>query len=129
MGTRYSDFNKKVGASLQRLRKAAGFKSAKAFADYVGINPSTYTDYEQGKASLSYERAWQLADAAGCTLDALGGREPPGAFLDASESELVGNYRASTPERRRLLSLTARDCAAMSKDAAERPEAVAEGVA
>lgn len=75
MAAKYSEFNKRFGASLQAHRKARGFKSANAFADYLGINRSTYTDYEQGKTLPSYARAWELADALEVTLDALGGRE------------------------------------------------------
>ena len=61
--------------NLQALRKRAGFKSAAAFAEYAGISVGTYTDYEQGRISLSLERAWELADLLGCTLDELAGRD------------------------------------------------------
>lgn len=63
---------------LQAMRKRAGFKSAKAFADHVGINVSTYTKYEQGMSEMSLERAWTFADALDCTLDELAGRKLPG---------------------------------------------------
>lgn len=63
---------------LQAMRKRAGFKSAKAFADYIGINVSTYTKYEQGTSEMSLELAWTFADALDCTLDELAGRNPPG---------------------------------------------------
>lgn len=118
MGTRYSEFNKMVGSSLQSLRKRAGYKSATSFAKYLGINPSTYTDYEQGKASLSYERAWEIADALDCTLDALGGRTPPkrdyadqrqqslnhcyGMLDERSKSELAGLASTMTADASRL---------------------------
>ena len=61
---------------LQELRKAAGFKSAKAFADYFGINLNTYTGYEQGKP-ISLEQAWAFADEFDVSLDELAGRERP----------------------------------------------------
>lgn len=63
---------------LQAMRKRAGFKSAKAFAECIGMSVGTYTQYEQGQISLSLERAWEFADALDCTLDELAGRKPPG---------------------------------------------------
>lgn len=82
--------------NLQALRKRAGYRSAKSFAEHVGISVGTYTDYEQGRISLSLERAWEFADILNCTLDELAGRE----FIPASdrmsdpfESELVDTYR------------------------------------
>ncbi len=65
---------------LQELRKAAGFKSAKAFADYMDISVGTYTDYEQGRRMFSLDKAWDFCDALGCSLDELAGRQwpPPG---------------------------------------------------
>ena len=68
---------KQAGKNLQKLRMAADFKSAKAFAEHVGINPNTYTQYEQGLVGLGLEQAWLIADALGCTLDELAGRTPP----------------------------------------------------
>ena len=93
-----ADKKKIVGTALQRMRKIAGYKSAKAFAEAVGINPNTYTDWEQGRHMLSYEQAWQLADALECSMDELGGRQwpPEGtspAALAADEAALVGDYR------------------------------------
>lgn len=86
---------KEVGKALQRARKAAGFKSAKAFAEFIGMNLGTYTNYEQGNRPLSFEQAWDMADALGVTLDALGGREFPSEPSPASPDEraLVDSYR------------------------------------
>lgn len=66
---------KQIGKNLQRLRKDAGFKSAKAFAESIGFNPGRYTSYEQGERAFTYEQAWEMADALHCTLDELGGRQ------------------------------------------------------
>ena len=35
---------------------------------------ATYTDYEQGRRSFTLEKAWEFADALGCSLDELAGR-------------------------------------------------------
>lgn len=113
MNGRSSDLRKRIGSHLQAARKSAGFKSANAFADYVGINRNTYTDYEQGRGSLSYERAWQLADILGVTLDDLGGRIPPDSrsgdsLSDPFEHELIECYRESTSEGRVVILGNAR---------------------
>lgn len=62
---------------LQEFRKAAGYKSAAAFADHIGMNPRTYTNYEQGKRGMDVEVIWRFADAFNCSIDELLGREAP----------------------------------------------------
>lgn len=65
----------RIGKSLQGKRKAAGYKSAAAFAEAMGFNVGTYTSWEQGARPFDFRSAWLMADALGCTLDELGGRE------------------------------------------------------
>lgn len=112
------DFTKKIGKHLQVMRKEAGFKSAKAFAEHMGMSVSAYTEYEQGRRSFSYETAWDIADALDCTLDALGGRTPPardyddhrqqvlnhayGMLDDRSKGELAGLATTMTADASRL---------------------------
>ena len=60
---------------LQKMRKAAGWKSARAFAEHIGMPVDTYTQYEQGKRTMNIEVAWDLADYLGCTIDQIAGRE------------------------------------------------------
>ena len=60
---------------LQEVRKKAGFKNARAFAEHIGMPVATYTDYEQGRRSFTLEKAWEFADALECSLDELAGRE------------------------------------------------------
>ena len=124
---------KSIGAYLQSNRKKAGYKSAKAFAAFMGLNPNTYTDYEQGRIGLSFETAWQIADALGCTLDELGGRDfsPPATqspFADPYQAELHECYEASTPEGRSVILGTARGQRELSLKASERGEPQAEGI-
>ena len=64
---------------LQSLRKRAGYKSANAFADAIGMNRKTYTNYEQAVSKLTLEQAWDFADVLGCSLDELAGRDWPPA--------------------------------------------------
>ena len=42
---------------LQEMRKRAGFSSAREFAEHIGMNPFTYTNYEQERNDLTLERA------------------------------------------------------------------------
>ena len=61
--------------TLQELRKEAGFKTAKEFAEAADIPAPTYTRYEQDPAKIPIERAWVIADKLGCSIDAVVGRE------------------------------------------------------
>lgn len=101
---------KYIGKNLQKQRKSAGFKSAKAFAEYMRLNPSTYTDYEQGRIAFTYEQAWQFADALKCTLDELGGRTPPEAraYTDSDQEALNGYFESMNATGRSALVETAR---------------------
>lgn len=88
---------KQIGKALQRARKNAGFKSAKAFAEHMGLSVGTYTDYEQGRTAFNYEQAWLMADELKCSMDELGGREwpRPGAAdpMSPDELALVADFR------------------------------------
>ena len=89
----------------------------------MGLNPNTYTDYEQGRIGLSFELAWQIADALHCTLDELGGRgfspaEQP-AYADPYQAELNDCYVASTAEGRSVILGTARGQRELSKKVPE----------
>lgn len=97
---------------LQKVRKAGGFKSAKAFAEFMGINPNTYTDYEQGRINFTLETAWEFADALGCTLDELAGREvPPPAIDDPLKRQVVEAYDSMNMSGRSTLASVARSLA------------------
>ena len=65
------------GRNLQSLRKLAGYKSAAAFAEAIGMPTSTYTHYEQTEGSIPLRAAWEIADALNCTIDEMIGRMPP----------------------------------------------------
>lgn len=110
---------KSIGSHLQAMRKAAGFKSAKAFAEYVGVNPNTYTQYEQGLVAMSYERAWQFADALKCTLDELGGRTPPEARTYTDKGQEIVNicYESMNDKGKETLVSVAQS---MQRDTANR---------
>lgn len=123
------ELRKHIGSCMQRRRKSAGFKSARQFAEHVGIPLSAYTEYEQGRRNMSFERAWEIADALKCTLDELGGREAPydaPAFADPYQAELNACYEASTAEGRSVILGTARGQRELSLKVSQRREHEAE---
>ena len=58
---------------LQECRKKAGWKSAKAFADHIGMSARTYTNYEQEVSELTVGLAIEFAQELNCSLDELAG--------------------------------------------------------
>lgn len=78
---------------LQRIRKERGFKSAKAFAEHIGMSKDTYTNYEQGARPITLELAWEFADVLGCTLDELAGRDfKAAAYADPRQAVMNDDY-------------------------------------
>lgn len=78
---------------LQRIRKDRGFKSAKAFAEHIGMSKDTYTNYEQGARPITLELAWEFADVLGCTLDELAGRDfKADSYADPRQAVMNDDY-------------------------------------
>lgn len=93
---------------LQKLRKEAGFRSAKAFAESLEISVATYTDWEQGRRLPALDVLWQIADALGeamgryVSLDELVGRDWPRieSSLSPAERTLLDAYRTANAQGR-----------------------------
>lgn len=66
-----------MAKTLQELRKDAGYKSAREFAEAMAIPQSTYARYEQSPENIPVKVAWELADALKCTIDMVVGRDAP----------------------------------------------------
>lgn len=86
-----------IGKRLQKMRKAAGFTSALAFADYAGIGQSAYTSYEQGRSNMNLLVAAKIADALRCSIDELVGRDlmcddPKQRLIDEADRALIWSY-------------------------------------
>ena len=113
---------KEIGARLRMLRKRAGYRSAKSFAEVAGFSTTGYAEYEQGRRGLSYENAWKIADALGISLDELGGREwpPSGASADPRRRAMVDAYDALTDDGKTLASETV---ASLARDPLRRADA------
>ena len=90
-----------MASNLQELRRAAGYKSASAFAEEHGISVPTYARYESKPEKIPLASAWQLADALGCSIDEVVGREKP----DTSDrrGEFQRFYDGLSPENRSLM--------------------------
>ena len=85
--------------TLQRLRREAGYRSAKEFAEALGIPGSTYARYERAgdgaDCSIPLPAAWQIADKLGCSIDLVIGRED----IDAPDPEgIQPRYDSLSPE-------------------------------
>lgn len=93
---------------LKALRKLRGYKSAKEFADFIGMQEKTYRNYEQGARGINLETACRLCDALGCSLDELAGRNKENPF----ESEIINILRTITPDGQKQLMIYARGIAA-----------------
>ena len=78
--------------TLQRLRREAGYKSAKEFAAEIGIPQSTYTRYEQNAdgpgSSIPLKSAWTIADFLDSTIDLVVGR----ADIDAPDPNPIQSF-------------------------------------
>lgn len=59
---------------LEECRAKTGLRQQDV-ADILGISLQAYGSYERETRSLSFNRAIQLADLFGCTLDELAGRQ------------------------------------------------------
>lgn len=110
---------------LKELRKSAGFKTQKAFADHLGIKERKYATWERGEVSLTLEDACILAAALNCTPNDICGwydshpREHDASGLSSEENEIVSCYRQSTAQWKQNISMTARAAAGESKERAK----------
>lgn len=91
--------------TLQRLRREAGYRSAKDFAEQVGIPGSTYARYERAvegpECGIPLPSAWQIADSLGCTIDLIVGRED----IDAHDAGTIDERVAAlTPANQAMLT-------------------------
>ena len=73
---------------LQECRKAAGWKSAREFAEHFGVSYNTYMAWEQGRHSIDIATAWELADDLNCSIDEIAGRSTVNyAYVEIEEAD------------------------------------------
>lgn len=68
-----------ASSALRSLRQDAGFKTAIEFAQSLGISKTTYSRYETDPRKIPVSAAWRIADALGCSIDAVVGHRDPDA--------------------------------------------------
>lgn len=61
---------------LKRLRREAGYRSAKEFAEAIGVPCPTYSRWEQRPGNIPMAKAVMVADALGASLDVVAERKP-----------------------------------------------------
>ena len=96
--------------ALQRLRRDAGYRCAKEFAEVLHIPNSTYSRYERAPegpdCGIPLQAAWVMADKLGCSIDLVVGREdidaPREATLDARAGKLSRSGREMLDDFLRL---------------------------
>ena len=88
-----------MSKDLQQLRKDAGFKSSRDFADECDFTYSTYARYEGEPAIIPTKSAWKIADVLGCTIDDVVGRETP----TSAGAKMQKRYDALDAEGRALV--------------------------
>ena len=83
---------------LKELRRLAGFRSMRSVAEALGVPTSTYASWECGTRALPLDRAVEIAELFGCTLDELAGRKPVDKatyyLIDLTDEQVeqVGEY-------------------------------------
>ena len=105
--------------TLQRLRREAGYRSAREFAKELSIPASTYARYERQPEApdtgIPMASAWAIADALGVSIDLVVGRadidEPQRVTLDDRAEGLTRSSREMLEEYLRFLEYRD-DCAA-----------------
>lgn len=112
-----------MNLAIKQLRKNLHI-SQTDFAEMVGASLRTVSAWERGETIPDAEKVWKCAVALNCTPnDILGWYEnhpSDNVIDDPIERELVECYRASTKDRQDRILDTARDAAAISKDATKR---------
>lgn len=60
---------KQIAANLKQLRKAAGYRSGKQFAEANDIAVQTYLNHESGKRGMSISALFSYASLLNCGVD------------------------------------------------------------
>lgn len=86
---------------LRKYRKEAGYKSAKDFADEMGIPYPSYMAYENKKREPKYDVLMKMADKLGVAIDELLGYEQKQATVEQADfdkkaiGERIKEYRVA----------------------------------
>ena len=121
---------------LRELRKANKLTQTQ-LAKALGTTERVVGSWEREEVALNLDDACAICDVLRCTPNDLCGwylshpEDRPSAPppLSAPEAEIVGCYRASTPEQRDKMSVYARERRAISETRASGSDGLSEGAA
>lgn len=77
-----------MAKTIQDLRREKGYRSAREFADALGISPSSMSRYDNQPDTIPVKVAWAMADRLDCSIDEVVGRMP----VTSGKSELQEFY-------------------------------------
>ena len=86
-------------SDLLKLRRRAGYKSARDFAQEAGIPLPTYSRYESNPEKIPLKAAWDIADRLGTSIDVVVGRRALDD-ADAERGEVQREYDAFSQDGR-----------------------------
>lgn len=82
-----------MNLQLEKLRKAAGYKSRREMAESSEFSERQIKAWEYGERNLKLSDACRLADFFNCSLDELAGRDfHPAAYSDPRQQALNHSY-------------------------------------
>jgi len=112
-----------MAKTIQELRREKGFRSAREFADALGISPSSMSRYDNQPDTIPVKVAWQMANILDCSIDEVVGRMP----VTSGKSELQEFYdglhrwnRGLFDEFREFIEARERRAASLERSAVER---------
>ena len=88
-----------MAKSIKDLRQEKGYRSAREFADALGIATSSMSRYDKDPETSPLKHAWAMADLLDCSIDEVVGRER----VTSGASELQDFYDGLLPETRALV--------------------------
>lgn len=88
-----------MAKSIKDLRQEKGYRSAREFADALGIAPSSMSRYDRDPETIPIKHAIAMADLLECSVDEIVGRTP----ITSGHNELQEFYDGLLPETRALM--------------------------
>ena len=112
-----------MAKTIQDLRREKGYRSAREFADALGISPSSMSRYDNQPDTIPVKVAWAMADRLDCSIDEVVGRMP----VTSGKSELQEFYdglhrwnRDLFDEFREFIEARERRASSLERSAVER---------
>lgn len=104
-----------MAKSIKDLRQEKGYRSAREFADALGIAASSMSRYDRDPESIPMKHAWAMADLLECSIDEIVGRKP----VTSGANELQDFYDGLSREGRALFD-EFREFVAMREERAKK---------